>query len=131
MKYIVSIIITLGLFFSFTMPAGATSASPELQHTVTEVWGTTPHSTWMNSSSVTWKLGYPPDGTGGYYAGATKYTCTVFIGCKFEITIHPDYNNNDVIAHEGGHTLCIKNWGDTSEKCADNLARKWYPAYPY
>lgn len=117
MKYKLLSLLTLltipVIFLTFTAQANAYASDPGLQAKINQVWGNT------------------PDGQGGYYGGVTYYDCFLF-WCTYRVYILPNYSDDlNVIAHEGGHTICFQNWRDSSEACADNVARKYYPSYPY
>jgi hypothetical protein len=91
--------------------------APNLEAMVEQVWapGTLPRG-----SNVTWVLDVPVY-NGETYAGLAVPTC-FFDACTWTITIHPDYVNPWVVAHEGGHVECWAIWHDSSEACADAVA---------
>lgn len=67
-------------------------------------------------ANVTWRVGVPA-WNGQEWAGLTEWP-TAF---NAVITIHPDYLNRDVVAHEGGHVVCWWRYGRTDEPCATQI----------
>lgn len=140
MKYL-WLVLVLALTLSFTGTTHAYSKDPTLNQKVNYVFqdwdGDGKSWAWtVNNWDTEWKYGYVSDGKGGYYGGVMqcKYN-GLFLGrCLFgyEVIILPNYGDElNVIAHEGSHVICAIWYADRSETCADNVARKYYPSYPY
>jgi hypothetical protein len=90
---------------------------PTLEQVVEEVWDVNEEP---RQENVTWVMDYPenPDFAAVTWAGCSD------VRCEFVITVHPDYVNHAVIAHEGGHVVCNTRWWDFTEECANRIAEE-------
>jgi hypothetical protein len=71
---------------------------------------------------VTWRLGQPPDGYDGY---TTWWAFAAFVD---RVDVVLAVVDPGLIAHEGGHVVCIRRWLDPSEECAENIALQVRPS---
>lgn len=130
-KLLISLAVAALVFGGFAQPAQARTSDAGLQAKIDQVWGPTNFKDFMNNN-VTWYYASIPDPkNGGYYGGVTYYDCFLF-WCVYRIYVLPNYGDDlNVIAHEGGHAICNAWYKDNSERCADVVARRYYPSYPY
>jgi hypothetical protein len=96
-------------------PPPPTTVDP-LAAVVAEVWapGSVPRG-----ANVTWQIGTPPVP----YAAWTSWSC-ILTFCLFTVTVAPNAITPAIVAHEGGHIVCMSSWWDSSELCADTVARQ-------
>jgi hypothetical protein len=97
------------VLFGFATSCAAAPPSP-LDPVVARVW---PAGSLPRGANVRWTVGTPPAGFGAW----TEWTCIV--ACEFTVTVGPGYVTDEVVAHEGGHVVCMTLWRDPTEACAD------------
>lgn len=121
MKYLTGLILGLFTIILTTGSASAWVATPSLKPTVDAVWkkNWNAYNTVVANNYTNWHIG---TNLAQDRAAQTNWTCFIFIGCYFDVTVRPEYVTPQVIAHEGGHILCVSWWQEPSELCADSMA---------
>lgn len=99
--------------------AGCDTAPPATSTLDAKVRSTFAQSEYLptvNGTNVSWAMGTPPAGSGAW----TQWSCFL-TACTFTVTVGAGYDTPSVIAHEGGHVVCVTRWQDGSEECADRI----------
>lgn len=118
MKRLLLVIVAALMLSSCAAPPPPVEKFPELKALAHQVFDGSGYEGEVFASDVEWTVGpLPPE-----LAGYTQWFLVLGVPLAFTITVSTDYADNlSVIAHEGGHVVCVKRYNDVSEECAENI----------
>jgi hypothetical protein len=104
-----------------SLAVGPSTTVDPLHQVVAQVYAPTPYWADVTAAHVTWRIGTPPAGYDGYT------TWSAVLGVVYRIDIVVAVPDPGLVAHEGGHAVCITRWADGSEECAQRIADEVWP----